>query len=84
MRIGAVASEPINRDEVYISVPVKSVMSARSALACDRLSGVTQFIQANAPRMEKDFYLLLVHLMYVAPLPTFYLTLCIIYICVDI
>jgi hypothetical protein len=63
MRIGAVATEPIKPEELYLSVPLRVIMDSNSARRSTPLLESGVFSKAARSR-EADFFVLLFHLLY--------------------
>lgn len=63
MRIGAVATENIAPEELYLSVPLRIIMDSHSARRSSPLLNSGIFQKASRLR-EADFFVLLFHLMY--------------------
>jgi hypothetical protein len=63
MRIGAVATEDITKDEVYIAVPNDAILSAESASKSAALQPLLRALLGVVHPSERDFLVLLLHLM---------------------
>eukprot|EP00928_Gymnodinium_smaydae_P063965 TRINITY_DN47416_c0_g1_i1.p1 TRINITY_DN47416_c0_g1~~TRINITY_DN47416_c0_g1_i1.p1 ORF type:complete len:520 (+),score=128.99 TRINITY_DN47416_c0_g1_i1:566-2125(+) len=63
LRLGAIATADIRREQLYLSVPEQVIMSEKSAKASPHLKRVFKDLKKRFPRGDA-FHELLVHLMY--------------------
>eukprot|EP00945_MAST-04E_sp_MAST-4E-sp1_P002179 g2179.t1 len=63
MRIGTITTEHVKAEEVYLGVPVESIMDSSSARQCDHLGPMFSELLAKHPRGDA-FHELLIHLVY--------------------
>ena len=63
MRIGTITTEHVKAEEVYLAVPVESIMDSASARRCDKLGPMFEELLQKHPRGDA-FHELLIHLIY--------------------
>ena len=69
MRIGTITTEHVKAEEVYLSVPVESIMDSSSARNCEHLGPMFSELLQKHPRGDA-FHELLIHCIMIQQLDT--------------